>query len=159
MNYATSLLIFDPHHTSRLKYAYLTTYTTWYLPPFYQQRGSLIRLCPCFSQTHFGSTGISTSCPSPTALRPRLRSRLTLEDEPSQEPSFERQRFSLWSRYSYRHSLSYTVHSALRYCFCPYTMLLYHVHCCTSLASVVYFSPGHLRRRITRPVSYYALFK
>ena len=28
-----------------------------------------------------------------------------------------------------------------------------------SVASVVSFSPGNFRRRITRPVSYYALFK
>ena len=28
-----------------------------------------------------------------------------------------------------------------------------------SIASVSYFSPGYLRRKISRPVSYYALFK
>ena len=28
-----------------------------------------------------------------------------------------------------------------------------------AVASVVRFSPGNFRRRITRPVSYYALFK
>lgn len=28
-----------------------------------------------------------------------------------------------------------------------------------AVASVVSFSPGNLRRRITRPVSYYALFE
>ena len=28
-----------------------------------------------------------------------------------------------------------------------------------SIASVPYFSPGNLRRRVSRPVSYYALFK
>ena len=29
----------------------------------------------------------------------------------------------------------------------------------TATASVSYFSPGNLRRRVSRPVSYYALFK
>ena len=29
----------------------------------------------------------------------------------------------------------------------------------TAVASVVSFSPGNFRRKITRPVSYYALFK
>ena len=40
----------------------------------------------------------------------------------------------------------------------PHTLLLYH-----ALSRIhrfgVTFSPGHLRRTITRPVSYYALFK
>ena len=30
---------------------------------------------------------------------------------------------------------------------------------CTATASVPYFSPGNFRRRVSRPVSYYALFK
>ena len=37
-------------------------------------------------------------------------------------------------------------------------MLLYHSHC-ESTASVSCFSPGHFRRRTSRPVSYYALFE
>ena len=39
-------------------------------------------------------------------------------------------RFSLHSRYSFRHSHFYTLHSRLRYCFSAYTTLPYPIHCC-----------------------------
>ena len=38
-------------------------------------------------------------------------------------------------------------------------MLLYHLSNDKSTASVSCFSPGHFRRRTSRPVSYYALFE
>ena len=38
-------------------------------------------------------------------------------------------------------------------------MSKYRNHCSESAASVACFSPGHLRRTTTRPVSYYALFQ
>ena len=44
-----------------------------------------------------------------------------------------------------------------RYSFVPHAMLLYQPF--GSSASVVRFSPGHFRRRTSRPVSYYALFE
>ena len=40
-----------------------------------------------------------------------------------------------------------------------YTLLLYRAYLYAPIASVSRLSPGHLRRTITRPVSYYALFK
>ena len=61
------------------------------------------------------------------------------------------------SRYSFRHSLFHAVHSSFRYCFFPHAMLLYQPF--GSLVSVARFSPGHFRRRTSRPVSYYALFE
>ena len=133
---------------------------------------------------------------------------------PQETLGFRRASFSLASRYSYRHSLSCTVHHSFRYGFSRCTMLLYRsrvftlysrsgVFCLNASggflqpcapasafasafarrlesakmsanippspnysvntrkpeASVACFSPGHLRRTITRPVSYYALFK
>ncbi len=44
---------------------------------------------------------------------------------PQETLGFRRQRFSLCSRYSCRHSLSHTVHSRSRFCFCPYALLPY----------------------------------
>ncbi len=45
-----------------------------------------------------------------------------------------------------------------RYRFVPYAMLLYQL-IFSSAASAARFSPGHFRRRTSRPVSYYALFE
>ena len=61
-------------------------------------------------------------------------------------------------RYSYRHSHFLPVHLSFRSGFAhagtlPYPCIYIHAK-----ASVPYFSPGHLRRRVSRPVSYYALF-
>ena len=66
-------------------------------------------------------------------------------------------RFSLKSRYSFRHSLFLTLHCSLQYSFVDLRMLLYHPF--GSTASVSCFSPGHFRRRTSRLVSYYALFE
>ena len=41
----------------------------------------------------------------------------------------------------------------------PYTTLPYHLHCCKSQASVTCLAPLNFPRKITRPVSYYALFE
>ena len=78
---------------------------------------------------------------------------------PQETLGFRRAGFSSASRYSYRHSLYCAVHRCSRYGFCPHTMLLYRCSFLQPEASVVCFSPGHLRRTITRPVSYYALFE
>ena len=79
---------------------------------------------------------------------------------PQETLGFRRASFSLASRYSYRHSLSYAVQHSFRYAFSQRTMLLYRSrHKREPEASVACFSPGHLRRTITRPVSYYALFE
>ena len=67
------------------------------------------------------------------------------------------QGFPPCSRYSFQHSLFLSLHRSLRYCFFPHAMLLYQPF--GSLVSVARFSPGHFRRRTSRPVSYYALFE
>ena len=61
--------------------------------------------------------------------------------------------------YSYRHSLFCTLHHSLRYSFAAYRTLPYHCTYVQSVASVPGLAPLHFRRRATRPVSYYALFK
>ena len=49
----------------------------------YDQPALPILLCHCFCQTIIGGTGISTSCPSPTAVALGLGPDLPWEDEPS----------------------------------------------------------------------------
>ena len=104
------------------------------------------------------STGISTCCPSATsfdlALAPTSPEQIsftleTLDIRPEGFPPS--------SRYSFRHSLFNKLHSSFRYCFAAYSMLLYQPF--GSSASAPCFSPGHFRRRTSRPVSYYALFE
>ena len=59
---------FPPHHSLALKCADLPTHKPHCLDTLYQRRALSILLCPHFTQTTFGGTGISTSCPSPTTL-------------------------------------------------------------------------------------------
>ena len=67
--------------------------------------------------------------------------------------------FSPTSRYSHRHSHFYTIHRSSRYGFCSYTTLPYHYSFLQSAVSVSGLAPVHFRRRVTRLVSCYALFK
>ena len=107
----------------------------------------------------YRSTGISTCCPSATTLVLALGPDLPRADQLySGNLGYSAIEDShLYSRYSFRHSLFHAVHSSLRYCFFPHAMLLYQPF--GSLVSVARFSPGHFRRRTSRPVSYYALFE
>ena len=59
---------FPPHHSLALKCADLPTHKPHCLDTLYQRRALSILLCPHFTQTTFGGTVISTSCPSPTTL-------------------------------------------------------------------------------------------
>ena len=95
------------------------------------------------------------------AFRPRLRIRLTLGGRtfPRKPWDFGVQNFHLDFRYSCLHGHLRTVHGRFRSRFVPYTTLFYHSSCDESAASVPDLSPDHLRRGITRPVSYYAFFK
>ena len=107
-----------------------------------------------------GGTGISTSCPSPTTFVLGLGPDLPWADEPSPGNlglstckflaciSLLIPAFSLLHR---PRSSSDTASASAR---CSSTE-----HLRVPEASVVCFSPGHLRRTITRPVSYYALFE
>ena len=57
-----------PHHSSRLQYADLPTYTPHCLDTLNQRCAQPILLRPHFAHTILGGTGISTCCPSPTAF-------------------------------------------------------------------------------------------
>ena len=94
------------------------------------------------------------------AFRPRLRIRLTLGGRtfPRKPWVFGDRNSHPVFRYSCLHGHLYAVHLRFLIGFNPHTTLFYH-----SIATVRGFgfklSPDHLRRRTTRPVSYYALFK
>ena len=96
------------------------------------------------------------------AFRPRLRSRLTLRGR------------------AFLRNLRLSADKILTYLFVTHTGILTCMHStspygldfnrtynaplphtirCPSIASVVCLAPLHFRRRVTRPVSYYALFK
>ena len=92
---------------------------------------------------------------------PRLRSRLTQRRQTllwKPWSSGERDSHPL-SRYSFLHSHFWYLQYSLRYTFYGLQNALlpmYYVH---STASVYILAPLHCRRRDSRPVSYYALFK
>ena len=150
-------LNFAPHHGSALWYAYFTTYRPNRLNRLYHQPAHAILLRQCF--THKGGTGISTSCPSPTTVVLGLGPDLPWADEPSPGNlglstckflaciSLLIPAFSLLCRPRLLPVPLPPAYDA------PLPILS------DPEASVTCFSPGHLRRTITRPVSYYALFK
>ena len=97
------------------------------------------------------------------AVRPRLRSRLTLSGR-----AFLRNPWACGAedshpgfRYSYRHSHFPAVHTSFQSCFCQQGTLPYQPPRTRddSVASVTGLSPVDFRRRTARPVSCYALFK
>ena len=112
-----------------------------------------------------GSAGISTCCPSPTTSVLGLGPDLPWVDEPSPGnlgPStgvFLTHLSLLIPAFSLLYSphvlpvVLLPIHNAPL----PLTTSVNQYH--ESAASVACFSPGHLRRTTTRPVSYYALFK
>ena len=143
---------------SALRAAYFTTARPPILHRLYHQPAHAILLCHCLA--HIGGTGISTSCPSPTTIVLGLGPDLPWADEPSPGNlglstckflayiSLLIPAFSLLHRPQFLPVLLQPVHDA------PLPL-----HIVQPEASVVCFSPGHLRRTITRPVSYYALFE
>src|SRR5699024_12637629 len=66
---------------------------------------------------------------------------------------------SLLFRYSYWHSHFYALLQSFLSSFAVLSTLSYHVPYGTSTISVMCLASLHFRRRITRLVSYYALFK
>ena len=136
--------------------SYFTTIQLTPLNRLYHQPAHAILLCQCF--TLYGGTGISTSCPSPTTSVLGLGPDLPWADEPSpgnlglSTATF----LALLSLLIPALSLLYPPH-VLSVMLLEYTMLLYRS--LDPIASASRFSPGHLRRSTTRPVSYYALFK
>ena len=101
-------------------------------------RAHAILPCQCFCSK--GGAGISTCCPSPTTIVLGLGPDLPWADEPSPGNLGP-------STVMFLASLSLLIPA----------MLLYRS--LDPIASASRFSPGHLRRSTTRPVSYYALFK
>ncbi len=111
--------------------------------------------------TNSGSTGISTCSPSPTPSGLSLGPDLPWADEPS--PGNLRlstvKILTLLSLLIPAFSLLYRPHvlpiMLLPVQYAPLPLVLSH----KATASVHSLSPGHFRRRFTRLVSYYALFK
>ena len=139
--------------------AYFTTLQTLRLDRLYHQPAHAILLCQCI--THIGGTGISTCCPSPTIFVLGLGPDLPWADEPSpgnlglSTCAFLARISLLIPAFSLLHRppllslrlqpmhyaplpLTFYVNPKLRWCV---------------------LAPLHLRRTITRPVSYYALFE
>ena len=150
---------FSPLHGPALWIAYFTTTQPHRLDRFYHQPAHAILLCQRF--THIGGAGISTCCPSATPFGLTLGPDLPWADEPSPGNlglstckflaciSLLIPAFSLLRRPRLLPVPLQPTHYA------PLPLMLSH----EPEASVSRFSPGHLRRMITRPVSYYALFK
>ena len=150
---------FAPHHASGDRAAYFTTAHPMRLDRLYHQPAHAILLCQCV--THIGGTGISTCCPSPTTIVLGLGPDLPWADEPSPGNlglstckflaciSLLIPAFSLPRRPQVLPVLLQPTRNA------PLPIAPKG----DPEASVVCFSPAYLRRTITRPVSYYALFE
>ena len=159
MNSHASATIFRSRAYSSYRSAYLTTPQTRKPNVVDHHHAHAILLCQCFAVV--GSAGISTCCPSPTTIVLGLGPDLPWADEPS--PG----NLGL-STAVFLAQLSLLI-PALSLVYCPplLTIRLQPVHnaplpltlLCEFTASASRFSPGHLRRRTSRPVSYYALFK
>ena len=117
---------------------------------------------PSIKTIHTGHRNFNPVVHPPTLFPPRLRSRLTLRRRfVAQEPLGFR-----WNGFSPFFSLLIPTFSLLT---SPQllTVLLQSDEnaplpiyiAAYDTTSVSYFSPGHFRRRVSRPVSYYALFK
>ena len=151
-------LYFGPHHGSGLRGAYFTTPHPRRLNRLYHQPAHAILLRQRIA--HKGGTGISTSCPSPTTSVLGLGPDLPWADEPSPGNL----------------GLSTAVFLALLSLLIPAFSLLHRprfltiplqpmhyaplpLHFCNPKLRWCVLAPLHLRRTITRPVSYYALFE
>ena len=152
----TSLLNFTPHHVFPLPHGFSNAAGTS-LAPGSHSRLPLSARVPTVLSYH--STGISTCCPSATTLVLTLGPDLPRADQ------------------LYPGNLGYsairipTLFSLLIPAFSlpcsPQLLTVLLPPACNaplpiisdSLVSVARFSPGHFRRRTSRPVSYYALFE
>ena len=150
-----------PHHASDSQVADLpTTHPT----RLYRNNQSPACLPSCVTPSLKQSLPVLEYLPVVHLLRsmPRIRSRLTLRRRSLlRNPyAFGGKDSHLSFRYSYQHSHFPQVHRTFQFDFYPMGTLPYPVYFTyTATASVSYFSPGNLRRRVSRPVSYYALFK
>ena len=126
-------------------------YRTFHFRPMFPSRVPTV-LLPC-------GTGISTCCPSATALA------LTLgPDSPRADQLYPGDLGYSATRILTLFSLLIPAFSLLS---TPQLLTVLLLPACNaplpifsdSLVSVARFSPGHFRRRTSRPVSYYALFE
>ena len=152
----TSLLNFTPHHVFPLPHGF-SNVTGTSLAPGSHSRLPLSARVPTVLSYH--STGISTCCPSATALALTLGPDLPRADQlyPGNLGYSAIRILTLFSLLIPAFSLpcspqllTVLLRSA---CNAPLPILA------DPLVSVVRFSPGHFRRRASRPVSYYALFE
>ena len=152
-------LFFTPRNGSTVQDAYFTTSKSNRLHRLYHQPAHAILLCQCI--THKGGTGISTSYPSPTTVVLGLGPDLPWADEPSPGNL----------------GLSTCMFLACISLLIPAFSLLYRPRLLTVPLQPIHYAPLplvqstnpklrwcvlaplHLRRTITRPVSYYALFE
>ena len=158
MDSRASLLVFRSPSRLRLWHAYFTTYQPNRLDRLYHQPAHAILLRQ--RVTHKGGTGISTSCPSPTTFVLGLGPDLPWADEPSPGNlglstcmflaciSLLIPAFSLL----YRPRLLTVPLQPIHYAPLPLAFANPKLRWCV-------LAPLHLRRTITRPVSYYALFE
>ena len=138
--------------------AYFTTLQTLRLDRLYHQPAHAILLCQCLA--HIGGAGISTCSPSPTTIVLGLGPDLPWADEPSPGNlglstcrflaciSLLIPAFSLLHRPRLLSVPLLPVH----YAPLPLAFANPKLRWCV-------LAPLHLRRTITRPVSYYALFE
>ena len=156
MAHGLPYLYFSTHHIFRLTGGFANQSPTLLAPVFPFPLPLSTRVPTVLS---YHSTGISTCYPSTTSFDLALGPDLPRADQLySGNLRYSAEGFSPSSRYSFRHSLFLKIHCSLQYSFFSLRMLLYQSSFDDSTASVVCFSPGHFRRRTSRPVSYYALF-
>ena len=143
---------------AQLTSAYFTTESPNRLDGLYHQPAHAILLRQCI--THTGGTGISTSCPSPTTIVLGLGPDLPWADEPS-PGNLGLSTCVFLARISLlipAFSLLYSPR------FLPVPLQPAHyaplpLACANPKLRWCVLAPLHLRRTITRPVSYYALFE
>ena len=152
----TSLLNFTPHHVFPLPHGFSNAAGTS-LAPGSHSRLPLSARVPTVLSYH--STGISTCCPSATTLVLTLGPDLPRADQlypgnlgysATRIPTLFSLLIPAFSLPCSPQLLTVLLHPA---CNAPLPILS------DPLVSVVRFSPGHFRRRTSRPVSYYALFE
>ena len=156
-------LNFGPHHGSASRSAYFTTLRPYRLNRLYHQPAHAILLRQRVA--HKGGTGISTSCPSPTTSVLGLGPDLPWADEPSpgnlglSTCKFLAYISLLIPAFSLLHRprLLPVPLQPMHYAPLPLISTINGTN--KPEASVVCLAPLHLRRTITRPVSYYALFE
>jgi hypothetical protein len=123
--------------------------------------GSSASASPPTVKHDWTGTGIFTRFPSPTPLGLGLGAGLPGADDPGSGTL----RLSVWGilppiiAYSFRHLHFPPVHAASRQRFHPMGTLPYHENVVSIRGFGGMLSPDHFRRRTTRLVSYYALFK